>query len=67
MFWCMRLDLVFLLGRTASSHVFWGFCDLIMILGILCSNGWGCVPVLLVGWPKVSGIVACWPLSGAGS
>ena len=35
-FWRMRLDLVFLVGRTASSGVFWGACDLIMILGSLC-------------------------------
>ena len=32
-FWWMRLDLVFLVGRTASGGVFWGVCDLIMILG----------------------------------
>ena len=35
-------------GRTASAGVFWGVCDLIMILGSLSANGWGCVPVLLV-------------------
>ena len=35
-------------GRTTSSSVFWGVCDLIMILGSLSANGWGCVPVLLV-------------------
>ena len=32
-------------------HVWWfvlGFCDLIMILGSLSANGWGCVHVLLV-------------------
>ena len=44
----MRLDLVFLLGRTESGGVFWGVCDLIMILGSLSANGWGCVPVLLI-------------------
>ena len=47
-FWWMRLDLVFLVGRTASSGVVWGVCELIMILGSLSANGWGCVPVLLV-------------------
>ena len=47
-FWWMRLDLVFLVGRTASGGVFWGICDLTMILGSLSANGWGCVPVLLV-------------------
>ena len=50
-----------------SGGVFWGLCSLIMILGSLCANGWGCVPVLLVVWPRVSCTVACWSLSGAGS
>ena len=63
----MRLDLVFLVGRTASSGVFWGVGDLIMILGSLSANGWGCVPVLLVVWHGVSSTGACWLLSGAGS
>ena len=35
-------------GRTMSSGVFWGVCELLMILGCLSANGWGCVPVLLV-------------------
>ena len=35
----MRLDLVFLVGRTASSDVFWGVCDLIIILGNLSLMG----------------------------
>ena len=47
-FWWMRLDLVFLVGRTASSGVFWGVCDLIMILGSLSADWQGCVPLLLV-------------------
>ena len=51
----------------ASCGVFWGVCDLIMILGSLSANGWGCVPVLLVVWHRVSSTVACWSLSGAGS
>ena len=63
----MRLDLAFLVGRTVSRGVFWGVCDLIMILGSLSANGWGCVPVLLVVWHGVSRTVACWSLSGAGS
>ena len=63
----MRLDLVFLVGRTASGGVFQGVCDLIMILGSLSANGCGCVPVLLVVWHKVSNTGACWSLSGAGS
>ena len=55
----MRLDLVFLVGRTASGGVFWGVCELIMILVRLCTNGWGCVPVLLVVWHGVSGTGSC--------
>ena len=39
--WWMRLDLVLLVGRTTSGGVFWGVCDLIMILGSLCANGRG--------------------------
>ena len=49
-----------------SGGVFWGVCDLIMILGSLSANGWDCVPLLLV-WHRVSSTVACWSLSGAGS
>ena len=64
-FWWMRLDLVFLVGRTVSRGVFWGVCDLIMILGSLSANGWGCVPVLLVVWYGVSSTIACWSLVGA--
>ena len=66
-FWWMRLDLVFLVGRTASAGVFWGVCGLTMILGSLSANGWGCAPVLLVVWHRVSSTVACRLLSGAGS
>ena len=66
-FWWMRLDLVFLVGRTTSGVVFWGVCELIMILASLSANGWGCVPVLLVVWHGVSSTVACCSLSGAGS
>ena len=66
-FWWMRLDLVFLVDRSVSGAVFCGVCDLIMILGSLSANGWGCVPVLLVVWHRVSSTVACWSLSGAGS
>ena len=66
-FWGTRLDHVFLVGRTVSGGVFWGVCDLIMILGSLSANGWGCVPVLLVVWHRVSSTVACSSLSGAGS
>ena len=66
-FWWMRLDLVSLVGKTASSGVFWGAYDLIMVFGSLSSNGWGCVPVLLVVWHSVSSTVTCWSLSRAGT
>ena len=66
-FWRMRLDLVFLVGRTVSSGVFWGVCELSMILGSLSANGWGCVPVLLVVWHGMSSSGTCWSLSGAAS
>ena len=36
--------------RTTSIGVFWGACELIMILGSFSANGWGCVPLLLVVW-----------------
>ena len=67
LFWLMRLCLVFLLGRTVSGGVFWGVSDLIMILGSLSVSGWGCLPVLLVVWHRVSSTVTCWSLSGVGS
>ena len=66
-FWWIRLDLVCLVGRAASSGVFWGVCDLIIILGSLSANGWVCVSVLLVVWQRVSSTVSFWLLSGSGS
>ena len=63
----MGLYLVFLVGRAASSGVFWGVCELSMILGSLSVNGWDCVPVLLVVCHGTSSTGACWPLGGAGS
>ena len=66
-FWWMRLDIVFLLGRSTSGVVLWGVCGLIMILGSLSANVWGCVPVLLIVCHRVSSTVGCWSLSGAGS
>ena len=50
-----------------SGSVFGGVCELIMILGCLSANGWGCVPVLLVFRHRVPSTVDCWSLSGAGS
>ena len=61
------LDLVFLVGRAASGAVFWGVCELSMILGSVSANGWGCVPVSLVVWHGASSTGACWWLGGAGS
>ena len=66
-FWWVGLDLVLLVGRTVSSGVFWGVCELSMTLGSLSANRWGCVPVLLVVWRRVSITIARWLLSGAGS
>ena len=66
-FWWMRIDLFFLVGRTTYGGVFWGVCDLIIILDSLFDNEWGCVPVFLVVWHRVSSSVACWSFSGAGS
>ena len=66
-FWWMRLDLVFLMGRTVSSGVFSGVCDLIMILGSLSANGRGCVLVLLVVWHGVLSTGACCLLRGVRS
>ena len=54
-------------GQATYGGVFWGVCELIMILGSLSANGWGCVPVLLVVWHGVSSTVACWPFSGVWS
>ena len=50
-----------------SGGVFWGVCELIMILGSLSANACVCVPVFLVVGHRVSTTVACWSLSGAGS
>ena len=65
--WWVGLDLVFLMGRAASGGAFWGICEPSMILGSLCVNEWGCVPVLLVVWHGASSTRACWPLGRAGS
>ena len=53
--------------RGLDVFSFLGVCGLIIILGSLCANGWGCVLVLLVVWHRVSCTVPCWSLSGAGS
>ena len=51
--WSVRLDLVFLMARCMSGGVFWGVCDLIMILGSLSTSGFGCVPLLFVFWHRI--------------
>ena len=38
-FWWVELDSVPLMGRATSGGVFWGVCDLNMILGSLSANG----------------------------
>ena len=63
----MRLEFVFLVGRTASGGVFWGVCEHIMILGSISASGCGCVPVLLVVWHGVFSTGVCWSSGGAGS
>ena len=65
--WWVGLDFVLLVGRTAFGGVFWGVCELSMILGSLSASGWGCVPVLLVDWHGASSTGACWLLGGPGS
>ena len=65
-FWWVGLDPVFPVGRAASSDVFWGVCEL-MILGSLSAHGCGCVPVLLVVWHGASSLGVGWLLGGAGS
>ena len=66
-FWWLGLDLVLLVGRAEFSGLFWGVCELTVILGSLSAIGWGFVPVLLVVWHGVSSTGVCWPLSGVGS
>ena len=66
-FWWVGLDLVFLVDNAVSGGVFWGVCELSMILGNLSANGCGCVPVLLVGWHGVSSTGVCCPLGRTGS
>ena len=58
-FWWMRLDLFFLVGRATSGGMFRAVSDLVMILGSFSANGRRCVPVLLVVWHRVSSTVAC--------
>ena len=52
-------------GQDCVGGVIWGVYELIMILGSLSADGWGCVPVFVVVWYRVSSTGACWLLSGA--
>ena len=65
-FWWVWLDPVFLVGRAESGGVFWGVCELSIILGILSANGWCGVHVLLVVWHGVFSTGDCWSLGRAG-
>ena len=38
-FWWIRLYLVFLVGRTVSSGVFWGVCELMILAASLLIGG----------------------------
>ena len=67
LFWWVGLDLIFLVGRATSGGLFWGVCELSMILGSISANGWGCVPFFLVVWHGSSSTGVSWSLSGAGS
>ena len=54
-------------GQDHVRWFVWHVCELIVILGSLSANEWGCVPVLLVVCHGVCSPGACWSLSGAGS
>ena len=66
-FWWVGLDLVFLVDQATSGGVFWGVCELSMILCSFSANGWDCFPVLLFVWHGAYSPGVCWPLGGAGS
>ena len=55
-FWWLGLDFVFLGAGPHLVVCFGGVYELIMILGSLSANGWGCVPVLLVIWHGASAL-----------
>ena len=67
---CVLVDEAASCLSGGQDHFRWcvlGVCELSITLGSLSVNGWGCVPVFLVVWHRVSSTVACWSLSGAGS
>ena len=55
------------MSRVTSGGVFWGVCELSMILGSLVAIGCGFVLVLLVVWHGASSAGDCWLLGGTGS
>ena len=65
--WWVELNLFPLKGRASSVGVFWGVCEFNTTLGSLPTDGWGCVPVLLVVWHEVSSTGAFRQLCGAWS
>ena len=64
--WVLFQSLFPLKGRATSGGLLWGGCELIMTLGSLSADGWGCVPFLLVVWCEVSSTGACRQLGRAG-
>ena len=67
---CVLVDEVGSFLSGGLVHVWWCFWGCLlpyMILGSLCANGWGCVPVLLVVCHRVFCTVACWSLNEAES
>ena len=55
------------MGRAASGGMFCGVCEISTTLGSLSTDGWACVPVLLVVWCEVFSTGACRQLCGVGS
>ena len=59
-------------GRLPISSFIWSckflpcsFTGDIFLCHLICADGWGCVPVLLVVWPEASSIGVCRQLGGA--
>ena len=66
-FWSVELTVFPLMSRAMSVGVFWGVCELSMILRSLCADGWVCVLVLFVVWCEASGTGSCCQVGGARS
>lgn len=50
--WWLELGLVPLVDEAMLRGVLMGGCELSVAWGTLSTDGWGCVPVLLVVWPE---------------